>query len=465
MTRPAQIQAYDVWLSPEQFWSSHICNRTPVVLKGTEFSAELGSLSRWTDEYLARKASTAFLSVEHRDSPGDSFGKGSKLPIQFGDFLKRLQQHDDSIYLSSQQLRTARDGYPECLGQPLTLLAADFPLRPKLMGGLLPQQINIWMGAAKNGASSGLHHDYHDNLYILLRGQKRFRLFPPSQAPNMYTHGAVAQIHPNGRIVYEGQGRVGADGADRGEVERWQQRRHAEQRLSAAEAACTHGDQGAEEEMAAAEAELEALLESSLVSGRPAKRAKRNHPADKASAEEQHSGEDLSNNTSDEKDDEDYESASDFEHVSNLEDDFRDDYQDSGDEERCNAEAAMGLLSHRGHSNGAMEPDPSPRNFSQIDLSQPQDQLAKKFPKFPGLKAAQEVELEAGQMLYLPAGWFHEVTSFSEAPSQTHLALNYWFQPPDNLDASPAGMAKPYRSEFWPTLWAERHQGDLAKRS
>ena len=37
--------------------------------------------------------------------------------------------------------------------------------------------------------------------------------------------------------------------------------------------------------MAAAEAELEALLESSLVSGRPAKRAKRNQPADKASAE------------------------------------------------------------------------------------------------------------------------------------------------------------------------------------
>ena len=68
--------------------------------------------------------------------------------------------------------------------------------------------------------------------------------------------------------------------------------------------------------------------------------------------QEQHSGEDLSNNTSDEKDDEDYESASDFEHVSNLEDDFQDDYQDSGDEERCNAEAARGLLSHRGMSSG-----------------------------------------------------------------------------------------------------------------
>lgn len=63
-----------------------------------------------------------------------------------------------------------------------------------------------------------------------------------------------------------------------------------------------------------------------------------------------------------------------------------------------------------------------------------------------GMKAALEVDLKSGQVLYLPAGWFHEVTSFSDGPAQTHLALNYWLHPPDNLDASPAGFAKPYRS-------------------
>lgn len=63
-----------------------------------------------------------------------------------------------------------------------------------------------------------------------------------------------------------------------------------------------------------------------------------------------------------------------------------------------------------------------------------------------GLAAATEVELKAGQILYLPAGWLHEVTSFSDDSLQTHLALNYWFQPPDNLDPSPAGFAEPYRS-------------------
>ena len=55
------------------------------------------------------------------------------------------------------------------------------------------------------GSSSGLHHDFHDNLYVLLRGRKRFVLYPPSSAGRMYTHGEIAQIFPNGRIQYKGQ--------------------------------------------------------------------------------------------------------------------------------------------------------------------------------------------------------------------------------------------------------------------
>ena len=61
-----------------------------------------------------------------------------------------------------------------------------------------------------------------------------------------------------------------------------------------------------------------------------------------------------------------------------------------------------------------------------------------------------------------PAGWFHEVTSFSEGGASggggggTHLAVNWWFHPPDNLDPSPAGFARPYSSEFWPAVWEGR---------
>lgn len=58
---------------------------------------------------------------------------------------------------------------------------------------------------AHAGSSSGLHHDYHDNLYCLLRGRKRFRIFPPALVRQMHTHGEICMIHPNGRIVYKGQ--------------------------------------------------------------------------------------------------------------------------------------------------------------------------------------------------------------------------------------------------------------------
>lgn len=41
--------------------------------------------------------------------------------------------------------------------------------------------------------------------YVLLRGRKRFRLYPPQLASKMYTVGKVAKVHPNGRIVFKGQ--------------------------------------------------------------------------------------------------------------------------------------------------------------------------------------------------------------------------------------------------------------------
>lgn len=45
-----------------------------------------------------------------------------------------------------------------------------------------------------------------------------------------------------------------------------------------------------------------------------------------------------------------------------------------------------------------------PPSFSKVDLSLPAAQLKQRFPRFPGLAAAKEVVVEAGQMLYLPAG-------------------------------------------------------------
>ena len=102
----------------------------------------------------------------------------------------------------------------------------------------------------------------------------------------------------------------------------------------------------------------------------------------------------------------------------------------------------------------------SPRCL-QIDLSWPETKIRKCFPAFPGVAAASEVTLEAGQMLFLPAGWFHEVTSFSSAASKVHVAVNYWFHPSDaNVTPLPhtpmPPVDCPYSGDYWPVMWNER---------
>lgn len=90
---------------------------------------------------------------------------------------------------------------------------------------------------------------------------------------------------------------------------------------------------------------------------------------------------------------------------------------------------------------------------SRIDTSLPNTILSEKFPKFVEARsrgAEFTVTLQAGEMLYLPAGWFHEVKS-TGSPPQGHMAMNYWFHPPDNdkFDA-------PYCSNFWEMDWDQR---------
>jgi hypothetical protein len=101
-----------------------------------------------------------------------------------------------------------------------------------------------------------------------------------------------------------------------------------------------------------------------------------------------------------------------------------------------------------------------PLNFSRIQAPlltlEAGSLAAAKHPAYASAPVA-VVEIVAGQMLYLPAGWFHEVTSQSSvevtsqggvegsshtgvpsavatAPSEGragHMALNYWVHPPD----------------------------------
>jgi hypothetical protein len=138
--------------------------------------------------------------VEVQTGGKRAFGRGSKRIMSVASFLDMLGKGESTVYLSTQCAGADFDTHPQLLTPPLSCFP-DFPKKPSVMGALVPQSINIWMGSSKSGTSSGLHHDFHDNLYVLMSGVKRFRLFPPSDAHRMYTHGVIDHIHSNGRYA------------------------------------------------------------------------------------------------------------------------------------------------------------------------------------------------------------------------------------------------------------------------
>ena len=366
---------------PQRFYERFVARRRPCVIKAIipELS---GKPEGW---WVHPDARLKTVQVEARDGPADSFGKGRKVRMKFGDLV---DADSAEHYLTTQEVP---DGH--LLAPPLDALAAagQLPLRPALMGALVPQSINLWLGRSSTPASSGLHHDFHDNLYVLLRGKKHFRLFSPADANCMYTAGTIARVHANGRINYVGEPPTSADGRtaeDRAaEACRAARRtvKEAEGRLAMAEEAVEQGEHGAQRALDYAEATLDEAMERSVNATRKYRERRRQAAARTATAESS--------------------LPPSFSRVSNLPTEWA-------------RPAAIG--------------EPSP------------------FPRLQGARMA-ECDLATGDMLYLPAGWFHEVSS-----SGAHVALNYWYHPPAVAGTAGASFELPYGPHaqvFWEREW------------
>jgi ribosomal protein L16 Arg81 hydroxylase len=84
-----------------------------------------------------------------------------------------------------------------------------------------------------------------------------------------------------------------------------------------------------------------------------------------------------------------------------------------------------------------------------LNLSCPAQALAGR-PRF------RDVVLAPGDALYMPCGFWHEVSS----DGGVHAAFNYWLHPPDAAD-----FARPYASPFWTDDWARRERDDAFVRA
>ena len=308
------------------------------------------------------------------------------------------------------------------------------------------------------------HHDFHDNLYCLLKGRKRFVLFPPSELDKLYPHGELDTQHKNGLTSYT-DAPVRSDGLPV-RVALKARVKALEEKLDVAPKGKGKGRLDTKERRALIEAHEQALDELAQ------------YTLDGAD------GIDVD----DEVDDFDalmagLEGEDDFDSLGGLDgadkeldgDDEQEEQDESSDEEEYPEWHGIGM-DNDGDDEDSDGDEPS--SFSRIPTAlvhqhlglpttakPPADTSLRDFPKLRKVKAPFVVELSAGEMLYLPASWWHEVTSSSAGDGDAvHMAFNYWFYPPNKLDT----FEEPYEDTLVWEYLRSKDQGswrpDMNKR-
>ncbi|KAJ3370827.1 hypothetical protein GGF31_003855 [Allomyces arbusculus] len=433
-------------LTPQTFFTEYIAKRRPCIITGDTSVLGDATRAKWRDlAYLAQVAGAQRILVEEKGAAGTFGTSKERQPTTFTEFLARIPT-SPNLYLTTQYKLLEDEATAEESGKtdtdddedddldatvapgsaattariadvfppPLPPLLRDIPLIPSYFSTLVPQQLNLWIGNAPRGASSGLHHDFADNLYVLVQGRKRFTLFSPADAKYMDLYGTVKRVARNGLIVYEDG--VRDDGAFPADVARWAVE-DAQAKVDVLEAqGVKDGD-----EWEAATARLEEAMDAML----------------------EYAEDDL-----------------DF----GGEDGFdADDLDDEEDEETADQFFKSSKSSKKRPRPAEAKPPaadadstPSePPSFSRIPVSalHPSDDLTATTANAnheQRLALARRVTcaLDPGDMLYLPASWFHEVTSYSGDDSDVHIALNYWMHPPTESE-----FAEPYPDGYWRAVW------------
>lgn len=384
-------------------------------------------LTKTDRAYLEEKAGDAEVMVEPVHPKEQCFGTSmQRQPMKLRELLDRLHDpaQDGTLYLTTQYEAEAHDaastatddgpGIDNVLPSPTHKLRDDFPLHPRLLGDLVLQQCNLWIGSGTKQRSSGLHHDFHDNLYILLQGHKRFVLFPPSAHEHLYVRGDLTHVHPNGLLVYD-DAPIRADGLDELDAAHWRvvarSKRASKKRRADGSVPDTYAE---------------------------AKEAWQQLRAEREGEEgEEEDEDDDDDDDEDEDEDEDEDDALGVLEAGDAE-------SEAGDMDEGEALLAT-LDSEEPPSFSLIKPHQLHKHFGiEPAMKKPQGATSTLAPS-PECPAPLVVELRAGQMLYLPASWFHEVTSWA-SEAEPHMAFNYWMHPPD-------GQASAYAdTEIWEAI-------------
>ncbi|MFO0761399.1 MAG: cupin-like domain-containing protein [Byssovorax sp.] len=159
----------------------------PVILEGVATSWEASR--RWTLPYLREAFGGAEVQVMRAPrGKVDTSGNGGTTydPTTIGAYIDALLGGaSDPGYLS-----TMWDTLPAGL-------RAEVPW-PSLCGEPPFRQSTLWLGPA--GIVSPMHFDVADNLYVVVRGKKRFTLVAPRESLRVYPHGPFSRLGQYARL-------------------------------------------------------------------------------------------------------------------------------------------------------------------------------------------------------------------------------------------------------------------------
>lgn len=184
-------------LSLEEFYGGYYLPRKPVIIAANSPLSLGWQTHLWTNEYLLYKAGSQQVQVLTRDDKSNFTPERTRyIQMQFHQFMAKVMADaagNSDLYLNLQ--------HDKGVEPPLLQLIGDFNI-PLYFKDLTLRCINLWMGNSTAPITTPLHHDFNDNLYVVVEGHKRFILFPPEQACNLYTYGKLLGVDANGYIRY-----------------------------------------------------------------------------------------------------------------------------------------------------------------------------------------------------------------------------------------------------------------------
>ncbi|ETW52853.1 hypothetical protein PFUGPA_05161 [Plasmodium falciparum Palo Alto/Uganda] len=338
-------------ITAEKFYVDYILKRKPCILKSEYVIKNKLNIDL---NFMKEKIENVNVHLEKRIS--NSFGTGEKKKMKFHKFLSLLEKGNKKYYLNTQYVKE-NAYHPKDFCNSITRQMINYlPKELEIMGNLEIYQYNIWLGNNKSTKlKTYLHHDYHDNIYVLLKGKKTFRIYSPNFAYRLKTNGKIFKVHKNGLITYWPF--IRSDGSHILDVYK-KQMNNIYNEINIMNEVLNKKDplvdnQTIKDSINKAEEKLN-LLEENILNYKLKKH--------------------------------------DFHRQPNARQDIPNHF--------C-------LI----HTRKRKEDD---------NIFDKNTNIRKKYI---------EVNLNEGDILYLPCGWFHEVKSFS-SEEQYHLAFNYWYYPP-----------------------------------